>query len=87
MYRNDMRCSPSLDENEEEQAWPVPGFSENAWCLVLLIFNLEQDGIVIMIQLRDDLFKFFVQIFFVENDLKIKTFIILILIRNQGLMI
>ena len=28
------------------------------------IFNLEQDGIVLLIQLRDDLFNLFVQIFY-----------------------
>ena len=36
------------------------------------IFNLEQDGIVLLIQFRDYLFKYFI----VENYLKIKTFII-----------
>ena len=56
--------------NIDKQAWANPGFSAKTWCLVLFlenlksIFNLEKDGIVLLIQLRDALFKFVVKVFY-----------------------
>jgi len=65
----------------KQQAGAAPGFSAKTWCLVcfleslMSIFNCEQDGLVLLILLRNDLFKLRRhQCFILENSLKIKTF-------------
>ena len=60
----------------QKQAGAVPGFSAKTWCLVcflenlISIFNWEQDEVVLLIQLRNDLFKLRRhQCFILENAL------------------
>ena len=59
-----------------QQAGAAPGFSAKTWCLVcflenlISIFNWEQDEVVLLIQLRNDLFKLRRhQCFILENAL------------------
>ena len=61
-----------------QQVGAAPGFSAKTWCLVCFLENLmsilnwEQDGVVLLMQLRNDLFKLKRhQCFILENALKI----------------